>query len=69
LLAALVKRRGQTTSREQLHGMVSGNAIDPTASRSIDVQVTRLRRKLEEDPKHPRYLQTVRGQGYVLYTD
>lgn len=69
LLAALVKRRGQTTSREQLHGMVSGNAIDPTASRSIDVQVTRLRRKLEEDPKQPRYLQTVRGQGYVLYTD
>jgi len=49
--------------------MVSGNAIDPTASRSIDVQVTRLRRKLEEDPKQPRYLQTVRGQGYVLYTD
>lgn len=69
LLAALVKRRGQTTSREQLQGMISGNAIDPAASRSIDVQVTRLRRKFEEDPKQPRYLQTVRGQGYVLYTD
>ena len=69
LLAALVKRRGQTTSREQLQGMISGNAIDPSASRSIDVQVTRLRRKFEEDPKQPRYLQTVRGQGYVLYTD
>ena len=69
LLAALVKRCGQTTSREQLQGMISGNAIDPAASRSIDVQVTRLRRKFEEDPKQPRYLQTVRGQGYVLYTD
>lgn len=69
LLVALVKRRGQTTSREQLQGMISGNAIDPSASRSIDVQVTRLRRKFEEDPKQPRYLQTVRGQGYVLYTD
>ncbi|NIY75386.1 response regulator [Thalassospira sp. HF15] len=69
LLAALVKRRGQTTSREQLQGMISGNATDPAASRSIDVQVTRLRRKFEEDPKQPRYLQTVRGQGYVLYTD
>ncbi len=69
LLAALVKRRGQTTSREELHGMISGNAVDPAASRSIDVQVTRLRRKFEEDPKQPRYLQTVRGRGYVLYTD
>lgn len=69
LLVALIKRRGQTTSREQLQGMISGNAIDPSASRSIDVQVTRLRRKFEEDPKQPRYLQTVRGQGYVLYTD
>lgn len=69
LLAALIKRRGQTTSREELHGMISGNAVDPAASRSIDVQVTRLRRKFEEDPKQPRYLQTVRGRGYVLYTD
>lgn len=69
LLSALVKRRGQTTSREELHGMISGNAVDPAASRSIDVQVTRLRRKFEEDPKQPRYLQTVRGRGYVLYTD
>lgn len=69
LLAALAKRRGQTTSREQLHRLISGNATDPAASRSIDVQVTRLRRKFEEDPKQPRYLQTVRGRGYVLYTD
>jgi two-component system phosphate regulon response regulator OmpR len=42
---------------------VNGNA------RTVDVQVTRLRRKLEEDPKFPRYLQTVRGLGYVLRVD
>ncbi len=69
LLAALVKQRGQTMSREQLHAMMSGNAVDPAGSRSIDVQVTRLRRKFEDDPKQPRYLQTVRGRGYVLYAD
>ncbi|MBX2830267.1 MAG: response regulator [Rhodospirillales bacterium] len=69
LLSALVKQRGKATSREQLHTMMSGNSVDPGASRSIDVQVTRLRRKFEEDPKQPRYLQTVRGRGYVLYTD
>ncbi|MEQ9346218.1 MAG: response regulator [Thalassospira sp.] len=69
LLSALVKQRGQTMSREQLHAMMSGNAVDPAGSRSIDVQVTRLRRKFEDDPKQPRYLQTVRGRGYVLYAD
>jgi len=37
--------------------------------RAIDVQVTRLRRKIERDPKLPRYLQTVRGKGYVLMPD
>ena len=37
--------------------------------RAVDVQVTRLRRKLETDPKNPRYLQTVRGVGYMLAPD
>jgi two-component system, OmpR family, phosphate regulon response regulator OmpR len=37
--------------------------------RTVDVQMTRLRRKLEHDPKFPRYLQTVRGTGYVLKPD
>jgi two-component system phosphate regulon response regulator OmpR len=37
--------------------------------RAVDVQVTRLRRKFEPDPKMPRYLQTVRGQGYILRPD
>ena len=40
-----------------------------TLERSIDVQVTRLRRKIEDDPKLPLYLQTVRGVGYVLVPD
>jgi len=37
--------------------------------RAVDVQVTRLRRKIERDPKVPRYLQTVRGRGYMLQPD
>ena len=37
--------------------------------RAIDVQVTRLRRKIERDPREPRYLKTVRGKGYVLWPD
>jgi len=37
--------------------------------RAVDVQITRLRRKIEADPKQPRYLQTVRGEGYMLAPD
>ena len=37
--------------------------------RAVDVQITRLRRKLEANPRQPRYLQTVRGEGYLLATD
>ena len=40
-----------------------------TTGRAVDVQVTRLRRKIEADPKAPRYLQTVRGVGYMLAPD
>lgn len=69
LLAALARNAGQTMSREKLYEVTGGNSADAGASRSIDVQVTRLRRKVEIDPKQPRYLQTVRGRGYVLYTD
>jgi two-component system, OmpR family, phosphate regulon response regulator OmpR len=42
---------------------------DPAQERAIDVQITRLRRKIEADPKQPRYLQTVRGAGYMLVPD
>ena len=40
--------------------------MDETGERAIDVQVTRLRRKIEPDPREPRFLHTVRGRGYVL---
>ncbi len=65
LLALLAGAAGETLSREELAAR-TGNAANP---RSIDVQVTRLRKKVEEDPRLPRYLQTVRGRGYVLWTD
>ena len=41
--------------------------IDLNKERSIDVIVTRLRKKIEEDPRSPKYLQTIRGEGYVLW--
>jgi two-component system phosphate regulon response regulator OmpR len=65
LLKALARRAGEPITRDDLgeESMISGNA------RTIDVQVTRLRRKIEADPKFPRYLQTVRGTGYVLMPD
>ena len=46
-----------------------GRAGGQTQERAVDVQITRLRRKIEADPKQPRYLQTVRGAGYMLATD
>lgn len=65
LLRVLAAAPGVTFSREELteRSRVAGNA------RAIDVQVTRLRRKIEPDPGEPRYLQTVRGEGYVLRPD
>jgi two-component system phosphate regulon response regulator OmpR len=65
LLSALAQRVGQAISREELSlsGQFSGNV------RNVDVQMTRLRRKIERDPRFPRYLQTVRGTGYVLKPD
>ena len=62
LLASLAARAGQAVSREDLSqaAQFSGNI------RNVDVQMTRLRRKIEPDPRYPRYLQTVRGTGYAL---
>jgi len=62
LLRALISRPGEVMSREMLASLCD---ID-SGERTIDVQVTRLRRKIEEDPKFPRVLQTVRGKGYLL---
>ena len=65
LLAALAQRAGDAVSREDL----SPAAPAPKSSRMVDVQMTRLRRKIEADPRFPRYLQTVRGRGYMLQPD
>ncbi len=62
LLQTLAARPGETVSREAL----AGDEGDATG-RAVDVQVTRLRRKLEDDPRQPVHLQTVRGEGYVLW--
>ena len=64
LLSALVRRAGQTVSRQELAG-----GDTEGGARAVDVQVTRLRRKIEPDPRQPRYLQTVWGEGYVLRPD
>ncbi|MGF1461897.1 MAG: response regulator [Maricaulaceae bacterium] len=61
LLSTLASRPGDVVAREDLRGR--GSAAH---DRSIDVQVTRLRRKIEDDPRLPRFLQTVRGEGYRL---
>lgn len=63
LLKALSVKPGQPMSREELAERCN---LDDMGDRTIDVQVTRLRRKLEDDAKLPRLLQTVRGQGYLL---
>ncbi len=65
LLAALAARPRDPVSREELfrEARLQGSL------RTVDVQITRLRRKLEPDPRFPRYLQTVRGHGYVLNPD
>lgn len=64
LLRTFAAHSGKPVSREELaqHGS-DGN------TRSVDVQINRLRRKIEPDPTSPVYLQTVRGAGYILYTD
>ena len=65
LLVTLAKSPGNAMSREELSRQ-TGSDVN---SRTVDVQVTRLRRKIETDPRFPRYLQTVRGRGYVLRPD
>jgi two-component system, OmpR family, phosphate regulon response regulator OmpR len=65
LLSSLAQRAPQPVSREALSQSTqfSGNV------RNVDVQMTRLRRKVESDPRNPRYLQTIRGTGYALRPD
>ena len=62
LLSILGQKFGQVFSREKLAEMLGAGQ----SPRSIDVQITRVRKKIEKDSKNPRYLQTVRGKGYML---
>ena len=62
LLSVLGSKSGQILTREKLADILGAGQ----SPRSIDVQITRLRKKIEKDSKNPRYLQTVRGKGYML---
>jgi len=63
LLTALARKPNEVLSREDIAAALD---MDEAGERAIDVQVTRLRRKVEADPREPRFLHTVRGRGYVL---
>ena len=65
LLKALTGHPNQVLSRDQLLTMTRNREWEPF-DRSIDIRITRLRRKLEEDPAHPRAIRTVRGAGYMF---
>lgn len=65
LLLAFLRHPRQVLSRAQLARLAHGRELGPT-DRSIDVRITRLRRKIEADPENPRTIRTVRGQGYLF---
>jgi len=64
ILEKMINSPGESFSRDYI-----GNIIDIDKERSIDVIITRLRKKIELDPKNPKYLQTIRGTGYVLWIE
>ncbi len=65
LLVAMAERAGRVLSREQLMDLVKGEPLE-AYDRSIDVHIARIRAAIEDDPKHPRRIITVRGAGYVF---
>ena len=65
LLQKLSKKRNEIVLRDEL----TNSKFDETELRKIDVQITRLRQKIEINPKNPKYLQTIRGSGYVLWVE
>ena len=65
LLVAMAQRAGRVQTREQLMDLLKGEAMD-AFDRSIDVHIARIRAAIEDDPKHPRRIITVRGAGYVF---
>ena len=64
ILEKMINNPGKTFSRESI-----GKLINLNKERSVDVIITRLRKKIETDPKNPKYLQTLRGVGYVLWVE
>ena len=64
ILEEMINSSGKTFSREEI-----GRILKLDKERSIDVIITRLRKKIESDPKNPKYLQTIRGSGYVLWIE
>jgi two-component system phosphate regulon response regulator OmpR len=64
ILEKMINNPGKTFSREDI-----GQLIELDKERSIDVIITRLRKKIEIDPKNPKFLQTIRGAGYVLWIE
>tara|TARA_B100001758_G_scaffold3782_1_gene2961 strand:- start:779 stop:1456 length:678 start_codon:yes stop_codon:yes gene_type:complete len=64
ILEKMINSPGKIFQRDEI-----GALIDLTKERSIDVIITRLRKKIEENPKSPKYLQTIRGEGYVLWIE
>ena len=64
ILEKMINNPGKTFSRDAI-----GKLIDLDKERSIDVIITRLRKKIEVDPKNPKFLQTIRGAGYVLWIE
>ena len=64
ILEKMINSPGETFSRNYI-----GNLIEIDKERSVDVIITRLRKKIELDPKNPKYLQTIRGSGYVLWVE
>ncbi len=68
LIKAFAERPGRVLSRDALLEVAHGRDWDPF-DRSIDVRVTRLRKKIEEDPSYPRYIKTIRGVGYIYSPD
>jgi DNA-binding response OmpR family regulator len=66
LLALLAERAGRVLSREQILDVMHGAASDPAFDRSIDVHIARIRAAIEDDPRAPKRIVTVRGAGYVF---
>ena len=64
ILEIMINSPGKSFSRDEI-----GKIINLDKERSIDVIITRLRKKIEKDPKNPKYLQTLRGEGYVLWIE